>query len=95
MGARHCVSLRQIKARSADLLDNLAWLCAIRVRKHEHLQCGSVCTDAHGTYGGALKDTPASELGAAAIRESLSRAGLDGQDVGTVVMGNVIQAGSR
>jgi acetyl-CoA C-acetyltransferase len=48
-----------------------------------------------GTYGGALKDTPASELGAAAIRESLSRAGLDGQDVGTVVMGNVIQAGSR
>jgi acetyl-CoA C-acetyltransferase len=54
-----------------------------------------VCTDAHGTYGGALKDTPPSELGAAAIRESLSRAGLDGQDVGTVVMGNVIQAGSR
>jgi acetyl-CoA C-acetyltransferase len=48
-----------------------------------------------GTYGGALKDTPASELGAAAIRESLSRAGLQGQDVGTVVMGNVIQAGIK
>jgi acetyl-CoA C-acetyltransferase len=56
--------------------------------------CAPVRT-AIGTYGGALKDTPASELGAAAIRESLSRAGLQGQDVGTVVMGNVIQAGIK
>jgi acetyl-CoA C-acetyltransferase len=56
--------------------------------------CAPVRT-AIGTYGGALKDTPASELGAAVIRESLSRAGLDGQEVGTVVMGNVIQAGVK
>jgi acetyl-CoA C-acetyltransferase len=56
--------------------------------------CAPVRT-AIGTYSGALKDTPASELGAAAIRESLCRAGLDGQDVGTVVMGNVIQAGVK
>jgi len=56
--------------------------------------CAPVRT-AIGTYGGTLKDTPAPELGAAAIRESLARAGLHGEDVGTVVMGNVIQAGIK
>jgi acetyl-CoA C-acetyltransferase len=56
--------------------------------------CAPVRT-AIGTYGGTLKDTPAPELGAAAIRESLARAGLHGQDVNTVVMGNVIQAGVK
>ena len=29
-----------------------------------------------GTYGGTLKDMPASDLGAAAIRETLKRSGL-------------------
>ena len=29
-----------------------------------------------GTYGGSLKDMPAPELGAAAIRETLKRSGL-------------------
>ena len=45
-----------------------------------------------GTYNGSLKTVPATELGATAIRETLSRAGLDGARVDTVVMGNVIQA---
>ena len=48
-----------------------------------------------GTYNGSLKTVPATELGATAIRETLSRAGLDGARVDTVVMGNVIQAGNR
>jgi acetyl-CoA C-acetyltransferase len=89
--------LRQIKARPAGLFDKLAWVCAIRgqnMSTRNVVLCAPVRT-AIGTYGGALKDTPAPELGAAAIRESLSRAGLDGQDVGTVVMGNVIQAGVK
>jgi acetyl-CoA C-acetyltransferase len=48
-----------------------------------------------GTYNGSLKTVPATELGATAIRETLSRAGLDGARIDTVVMGNVIQAGNR
>lgn len=48
-----------------------------------------------GTYGGALKDLPAVDLGVAAIRETLARAKLSGADVDTVVIGQVIQAGSK
>lgn len=48
-----------------------------------------------GAYNGMLKGVPATELGATAIRETLRRAGLSGEDIGTVVMGNVIQAGNR
>jgi acetyl-CoA C-acetyltransferase len=48
-----------------------------------------------GTFNGALKATPATELGAAVVRETLRRSGLDPAHVGSVVMGNVIQAGNR
>ena len=48
-----------------------------------------------GTYNGTLKGTPATELGAAVVRETLGRSGLDPAKVGSVVMGNVIQAGNR
>ncbi|MCW8057479.1 thiolase family protein [Agrobacterium tumefaciens] len=48
-----------------------------------------------GAYNGTLKGVPATELGAIAIRETLRRSGLSGDDIGTVVMGNVIQAGNR
>jgi len=47
------------------------------------------------TYGGALKDTPATDLGATVIRETLRRSGLAADLVDTVVMGQVIQAGAR
>ena len=56
--------------------------------------CAPVRT-AIGSYGGSLKETPASALGAAVIRETLHRAGLAEQAVDTVVMGHVIQAGTR
>jgi acetyl-CoA C-acetyltransferase len=46
------------------------------------------------TYGGALKDTPATDLGAAVIRETLRRSGLAADVVDMVVMGQVIQAGA-
>jgi acetyl-CoA C-acetyltransferase len=56
--------------------------------------CAPVRT-AIGTFGGSLKETPAAELGARAIRASLERAGLAPAEIGTVVMGNVIQAGAK
>jgi acetyl-CoA C-acetyltransferase len=48
-----------------------------------------------GAYNGSLKGTPATDLGAAAVRETLARSGLDPAHIGTVVMGNVVQAGNR
>ncbi len=48
-----------------------------------------------GTYGGTLKNTPATELGAVVIREVLKRSGLALEKVQTLVMGQVIQAGSK
>lgn len=56
--------------------------------------CAPVRT-AIGTYNGTLKETPAVELGAAAIKACLERAALPGTQIGTVVMGNVIQAGNK
>jgi acetyl-CoA C-acetyltransferase len=57
-----------------------------------------ICTPvrtAIGTYGGSLKATPATALGATAIKAVLERSGLDPGKIGTVVMGNVLQAGNR
>jgi acetyl-CoA C-acetyltransferase len=48
-----------------------------------------------GAYNGTLKGTPATELGAIAIRETLRRAGLAPETIDTVIMGNVVQAGNR
>ena len=56
--------------------------------------CSPVRT-AIGTYGGTLKDMPAADVGAVAIRATLERAKLTGGDIDTVVMGNVIQAGNK
>jgi acetyl-CoA C-acetyltransferase len=46
-----------------------------------------------GRLGGGLASYPATELGAVAIREALSRAGLEPQEVEYVIMGHVLQAG--
>jgi acetyl-CoA acetyltransferase len=43
-----------------------------------------------GDYGGGLKDKPPTELGAAVIREAVKRAGIQPEEVGHVVFGNVI-----
>ena len=56
--------------------------------------CAPVRT-AIGTYGGALKALPATELGAAVIQAAIERAGLQGSDIDTVVMGQVVQAGAK
>jgi acetyl-CoA C-acetyltransferase len=64
------------------------------MNQREILLCAPVRT-AIGAYNGTLKDTPATDLGAAVIRETLKRAGLKPEQVGSVIMGNVIQAGNR
>jgi len=64
------------------------------VSKTEIVLCHPVRT-AIGSFGGALKDVPATELGAAVIRETLRRSGLVADAIETVVMGHVIQAGAR
>ena len=46
-----------------------------------------------GSFGGALKDVPAVDLGALVIKEAINRAGIKGELVEEVIMGNVIQAG--
>jgi acetyl-CoA C-acetyltransferase len=46
-----------------------------------------------GTFGGTLKDIPATELGAKVAREVLSRSGVAGERVDQVIAGNVLQAG--
>jgi acetyl-CoA C-acetyltransferase len=56
--------------------------------------CSPVRT-AIGTYGGTLKDTSATDLGALVVRATLERAKLPPGDVETVVLGNVIQAGNK
>jgi acetyl-CoA C-acetyltransferase len=48
-----------------------------------------------GAFGGSLKEVPATELGAIAVRETLRRSGLDAAALASVVMGNVIQAGNK
>jgi acetyl-CoA C-acetyltransferase len=56
--------------------------------------CAAVRT-AIGTYGGALKDMPATDIGAEAIRATLERAKLSGSELDTLVMGQVVQAGAK
>jgi len=46
-----------------------------------------------GTFGGALKDIPAVDLGVIVVREAVKRAGLASQQVENVILGNVLQAG--
>ncbi|MBF0475417.1 MAG: acetyl-CoA C-acetyltransferase [Deltaproteobacteria bacterium] len=45
-----------------------------------------------GSFGGSLKDVPATELGKIAIVEALRRAKVDPSEVNEVIMGNVLQA---
>ena len=47
-----------------------------------------------GSFQGALASIPAPRLGAEVIRAVVSRAGIDGSQVGEVYMGNVLQAGA-
>ena len=62
---------------------------------NSHVVICSPVRTAIGTYGGTLKDMPAADLGAVAIRTTLERSKLTNGDIDTVVMGNVVQAGNK
>ena len=55
----------------------------------------SAARTAIGTFGGSLKDTPTTELGALVVREVLARAAVPGADVGQVVFGHVVNTEPR
>ncbi|MEM9096652.1 MAG: acetyl-CoA C-acyltransferase, partial [Pseudomonadota bacterium] len=48
-----------------------------------------------GTFGGALRDTPPSALGAAAAKAALAASDVDGAEVQASVFGNVIHTEPR
>ena len=54
----------------------------------------SACRTPIGSFGGALKDLSAPELGAIVIREAIGRATVAPSDVGDVIMGCVLQSGA-
>ena len=54
----------------------------------------SAARTAIGKFGGALAGTPAVDLGGAAIKAALGRAGIAGEQVDYVIMGHVLQAGT-
>src|ERR687884_1102995 len=46
-----------------------------------------------GTFGGALKEVSATDLGATVSKEVLSRSGVEGEQVDQVIVGNILSAG--
>jgi acetyl-CoA C-acetyltransferase len=54
----------------------------------------SAARTAVGKFGGSLAKIPAPELGAIVIREAIARAGLSSDQIGEVIMGQVLAAGA-
>jgi acetyl-CoA C-acetyltransferase len=46
-----------------------------------------------GSFGGSLKNIPARQLGAIAVKEAIKRAGIKPEDIDEVIMGCVLQGG--
>jgi len=61
---------------------------------HEPAVILGACRTAIGTFGGALKDLSAVDLGAVVIREAIRRAGVEARELGDVILGCVLQAGA-
>ena len=53
----------------------------------------SAVRTAIGSFQGTLKDVPATTLGSIVIKEAIARAGVAGEQVDEVIMGNVLSAG--
>src|SRR3954453_18425990 len=53
----------------------------------------SACRTPIGSFGGALKDLTAPDLGAIVVREAITRAGVSDEDVGEVILGCGLQGG--
>ena len=54
----------------------------------------SAARTAIGKFGGAISTVPATDLGAQAIKGALERAGISGEQIDYVIMGQVLQAGT-
>ncbi|MDQ4058839.1 MAG: acetyl-CoA C-acetyltransferase [Actinomycetota bacterium] len=54
----------------------------------------SAARTAIGKFGGAVSGVPATDLGAHAIKGALERAGISGEQIDYVIMGQVLQAGT-
>jgi len=54
----------------------------------------SAARTAVGKFGGSLAKTPATELGGLVIKEAIARAGLQADQIGEVIMGQVLAAGA-
>jgi acetyl-CoA C-acetyltransferase len=46
-----------------------------------------------GTFGGAIKDVPAVDLGTTVAKEIISRSGIDPEEINQVIVGNILMAG--
>ena len=53
----------------------------------------SACRTPLGSFGGALKDVAAVDLGVVALKEAVARAGISYDEIDDVILGNVLQAG--
>ncbi|MEK5390854.1 acetyl-CoA C-acetyltransferase [Margalitia sp. FSL K6-0131] len=53
----------------------------------------SAVRTAIGSFNGSLKNIPAPELGGIVIKRAIERAGIQGDQIDEVIMGNVLQAG--
>src|SRR3974377_61903 len=80
--------------RRAGCASKLSTLRSFTMPSHSVVFAEPVRT-AIGTFGGSLKDVPAPALGAVAMGAAVKRAGLHPNEVETVVMGNVVQAGTK
>ena len=54
----------------------------------------SACRTPIGSFGGALKDLSAADLGAIVVREAVARARVEPAEVSDVILGCVLQAGA-
>ena len=61
---------------------------------NNHAVILSACRTPIGSFGGALKDLPAVDLGAIVIREAIARAGVQPAEIDDVLLGCVLQAGA-
>src|SRR5919112_339560 len=46
-----------------------------------------------GTFGGAIKDVPAVDLGTTVAKQVISRSGIDAEQIDQVIVGNILMAG--